>query len=135
MIVLSNTNAQVIPAGQSATFNVVILHTGCEECHYPYSGSVELTQHNAIYEFDFNANIGATEAGDAQMALCINGSPHLETTVTVPTQTAGDIQNVAAGTSRKTCCCGFPGSITLVNTGTTEINMGVNPKIRVRRIA
>ena len=135
MIVLSCSNAQVIPAGQSATFDIVVLHTGCAECYYPNSGSVTLTRSNAIYDFDFNANIGATEAGDAQLAITLNGSPLAETTSIVVTAAAGDLQNVKAGTSRKTCCCGNPGFIMLTNTGTTDINMGANPMLRIRRVA
>lgn len=33
MISLSNTTAQTLTPGQSITFNTVVLHTGCAECH------------------------------------------------------------------------------------------------------
>ena len=134
MIVLSNSNAQVLPAGQSATFNIVILHTGCGECYRPNSGAVGLTQKNAIYEIGFNCNIGATAEGDAQIALCLDGSPINETTAKTVTTAAGDLNNVSTSTFLQTCrCC--TGVITLTNTGTTDINLDENPRVSVKRVA
>lgn len=135
MIVLSNTNAQVLSAGQSATFNFVILHTGCGECYRQNSGSVNLIQNNAIYEVSYGCNIGATAAGDAQIALSLDGTPLSETTQKVVTATAGDLQGVSDSTFIKTCCHGYAGVITLTNTGTTEINLDANPKLSVKRVA
>lgn len=135
MIVLSNTNAQVLAAGQSATFNVVILHTGGGECYRQNSGSVNLVQNNAVYYVSYNCNIGGTAAGDAQIALSLDGSPLSETTQKVVTATAGDLEGVSANTFVKTCCHGFAGTITLTNTGTTAINLDKNPKLSVKRVA
>ena len=135
MIVLSNTNAQVLAAGQSATFNYVILHTGCGECYRPNSGSINLVQAGGIYEVGYNCNIGATAEGDAQIAISFDGAPLSETTQKVVTATAGDLSGVSASTYVKTCCHGFGGVITLTNTGTTEINLDENLKLSVKRVA
>ena len=136
MIELSNTNAQVLPAGQSAVFNLVLLHTGCAECHRPTSGVINLAQKNAIYEVSYNANIGATTAGEtAQIAITFDNSPLQETTGLKITAAAGDLENVSASTFVKTCCCSAAGSILLTNTGTTEINIGAYPRLSVKRVA
>lgn len=135
MIVLSNSNAQVLAAGQSATFNIVILHTGCGECYRQNSGSVNLTQKNAVYMLGYNCNIGGVAAGEAQIAMSLDGSPLLETTGKTVSAAAGDLQSVSGETFVKTCCCGFAGTVTLTNTGTTEINLDANPRLSVKRVA
>lgn len=137
MIELSNTNAQTLAAGQSAVFDIVLLHTGCAECHRPGSNAVFLTQKNGIYEVSFNANIGATTAGDtAELSITLNASTLQETTSSVVSVAAGDLQNVSASTFVKTFCCGGIGySVLLTNTGTTEINIGDHPRLSIKRIA
>lgn len=136
MIELSNTNAQVLAAGQSVIFDTVLLHTGCGECHRPNSGAVNLAQKKAIYEISFNANIGATTAGDdAQLAITLDGSPLPETTAKVVTTTAGDLQNISASTFVQTCCCNAANTILLTNTGTTTINFDVSGRLSIKRIA
>lgn len=91
MIELTNSTAQVLAAGQSATFDIEILRTGCAECHRPNTGSIGLNQRNAVYEASFNCNIGGVAAGDAQIALTLNGAPLNETTAKVVTAAAGDL--------------------------------------------
>lgn len=135
MIELSNTNAQVLAAGQSVIFNTVLLHTGCGECHRPNSGSVNLAQKNAIYEVSYNANIGSTTTGDAQLAITLDNSPLPETTGKVVTEAAGDLQNISASTFIQTCCCNAANSILLTNTGTTEINVDSFSRLSIKRIA
>ena len=136
MIELSNTNAQVLAAGQSLNFDTILLHTGCAECHRNYSGSINLTQRNAIYEVSFNCNIGATTAGEtAQIGITIDGSPLHETNAIKVTAVEGDLENVSAATFIKTCCRTAASTILLTNTGTTEINIGAYPRLSVKRIA
>ena len=137
MIELSNTNAQTLAAGQSMIFDTVLLHTGCAECHRINSGSINLTQRNAIYEISFNCNIGATTAGDtATLGITLDGSPLQETNAITVTAAAGDLQNVSTSTFVKTCCCNnVANTILLTNTGTTAINIGEFPRLSVKRIA
>ena len=136
MIELSNTNAQVLAAGQSATFDTVLLHTGCAECYRQNSGLVALTQRNAIYEISFNCNIGTTAAGGtAQIGITLSGAPLEETNAIVPTVAAGDLANVSGETFVKTCCCNAANTILLTNTGTTEINVDANGRLSIKRVA
>ena len=136
MLVLSNSIEQTVLPGQSVTFDTNVLHTGCAECHRPNSGVVNLTAKNAIYEIIFNANIGSTtESEQAQFAISIDGSPLLETTVISTTAAAGDLNNVSSGTLLKTCCCAGCESVTVTNTGTTTVNIGSNPCLRIKRVA
>lgn len=134
MIVLSNSVAQTLSPGQSATFDTVVLKTGNAECFRPNSGSVRLRFANAIYEVHVGANIGATAEGAAQIALSFEGSPMLETTMISQTAAAGDLNSVGRETAVKTCCCNG-GYITVTNTGTTDINLGANPILYIRRVA
>lgn len=136
MIVLSNTIAQTLAPGQSLTFDTVVLHTGCGECHRANSGSVNLRANQGIYECQFRANIGAETAGDAaQIALDLDGSPLLETTMISTTAAADDLNNVCCQTAVKTCCCGGNDTITVTNTGTTTITVGANPCLYIKRVA
>lgn len=134
MIILTNTVSQELAPGQSLTFNLKILHTGCAECFREGSGSVILGQRNAIYDIDFSANIGATvAAGAAQLAITSNGSPLVETTMISTTAAVGDLNHVGKHTAIRTCCCG-PESVTIVNTGETTVVVE-NPSLFVRRLA
>ena len=135
MICLSNSNEQVIPAGQSVTFDVIILHTGRAECYRPNSGVVNLLAKNAIYEVEFNGNVSSETAGDqVQLVISYNGSPLLETTMISTITAAGDINNVSTSTLVKTCCCSA-GSITVTNTGTTSVTLESNPCLKIKRDA
>lgn len=135
MIELSNSNAQVLAAGQSATFDLILLHTGCAECHRKNTGAVNLTRKNAIYEVSFNCNIGATAAGDGEIGLSLDGSTLMETVAMVTTAAAGDTTNVSCSTFIETCCCNAANTLLLTNTGTTDINLAAYPRLSVKRVA
>ena len=134
MIVLSNSVAQTLAPGQSATFDIIVSHTGNAECFRPNSGAVRLRCRNAIYDVEFGTNIGATAPGAAQIAVYFDGAPLLETTMISQTAAAGDLNNVNRRTSVNTFCCNG-GAITVVNTGTTEITLGANPLLYIGRVA
>ena len=134
MIELTNSTDQTLAPGQSATFDTVILHKGCSECHRNNSGAITLTRNNTIYEVEFYANIGGTVAGDAQIGITLDGSPLTETNAMVVTATAGDLSRVSSSTFVPTYCCGVPGTLLLTNTGTTSINLGANPTFKVNKI-
>lgn len=134
MIILSNSVAQVLSPGQSATFDTIVLKTGNAECFRVNTGAVRLRFNNSIYEIHAGANIGATAEGIAQIAIAFDGSPMLETTMISQTGAAGDLNSVNRETSVQTCCCDG-GAITIINTGTNEINLGANPILYIRRVA
>ena len=137
MIVLSNTIAQTIQPGQSLTFNYTVLHTGCAECHREGSGAVGLRAGNSVYDISFGANIAtATASAPVQLALAIDGSPLLETTMISTPSQANVFNNVSRETRVSTCCCnGGRGAVTVVNTGTNPVTVGANPRLSIKRVA
>ena len=134
MIELSNTAAQTIAPGQSLTFDTVLLKTGCAEAHRTNSGIITLKADCAVYEIHFAANISATAAGTAQLAISLDGEPLLETTMINSISTAGDPDNAATATLVKTGC-GCCGKISVTNTGTTSVIVSANPALFVKRVA
>lgn len=132
MIILSNSIAQTVGPGQSATFDTIVEKTGCSECFRRNSGTISIRNKPALYDVIFGANIGATAVGTAQLAIYYDGSPLLETTTLSNTAAAGDLNHIYTGTSVKTNCCDG-GSFTIVNTGTATITIGANPIFKVRR--
>lgn len=134
MIELSNTAAQTIAPGQSLTFDTVLLKTGCAETHRSNSGIVTLKADCAVYEIHFAANISATDAGTAQLAISLDGEPLIETTMINTISTAGDPDNAATATLVKTGC-GCCGKISVTNTGTTSVIVSANPALFVKRVA
>ena len=132
MIILSNSIAQTIQPGQSATFDTVVLKTGCAECYRNGSGVVNLRFKDSLYDISFTGNIGATETGEAQLAIAYDGSPMTETTMISQTAAAGDLNNVSASTAVKTMCCEC-GVVTLINTGTLAVNIGQKCCLKIGR--
>ena len=137
MIILTNTVSQELAPGQSLIFDTTVMHTRCNnrkaECHRVGSGSVTLQFPNSIYEIDFSANVGATEPGVAQLAIVVNGSTLVETTMISTTAAAGDVNNVAKNTAVRTCCCGQE-AVTIMNTGTTTVVVE-NPSLFIKRLS
>ena len=132
MIILTNDGSPILAPGQSLTFNLVILHTGCAECYRPGSGAVGLRRTGSIYDVDFKANIGATAPGEANLTLFLDSSPMNETAMVSETAAAGDLNNVACSTAIKTMC--MPSTLTVVNNGETTITVE-DPLLKIRRTA
>lgn len=134
MIILSNTTAQVVQPGQAITFNTVVLHTGCGECHRPGTSSVKMKA-NGIYELSFSGNIGSTVEGTtAFLALAVGGEVLPESRMVTETSTADELNNVATKTAIKNCCCDYD-RVTVVNTGINPVNIGENPSFFVKRVS
>lgn len=133
MIILTNSVSQELAPGQSLTFDTVILHTGCAECHRVGSGAVVLRMQQAIYDIDLSANIGATAPGVANITVFLNGSPMNETSMNSVTAAAGDVNNVSRSTAVRTCCCG-PETIIVTNNGETSVVIE-EPLLKIRRVA
>lgn len=139
MIILSNSGSLDLGPGQSVTFNIVILHTGCAEQHRPGTGAVTLRAPNAIYAVEFGANIGASAPGVAQLGMLVNGDPLPEMTMISTTAAAGDLNTVSKKTHLATrdCCPNMmpvPKTITIVNTGETNVIVE-NPLLDIKRDA
>lgn len=148
MIVLSNSAAQVIPVGGTVTFNLTVLHTGCDsngcggsEYHRQGSGAVRLRGRGnrcgqaSIFDLSFNGNVTSGTAGtEVQLAMTIDGTPLAETTMIETIGTANSYQNLAARTYLKVC----PGedvTLTVVNTGATVLTLDANAALTARRVA
>ena len=146
MIVLSNSAAQVIPVGGTVTFNLTVIHTGCDrngcggsEYHRQGSGVVRLRGKSrscpSIFDVFFKGNITSEGAGtDVRLAIAIDGTPLNETTMVTTVGTANSFENMAAMTALKVC----PGkdvSLSVTNTGTTPVTLDANSALYIRRIA
>ena len=134
MIELSNTSEQTLTPGQSLTFDTVILKTGCAEAHRTNSGIVTLRADCAIYEVHFAANLSGTTVGPVQLSIALDGEPMPETTMVNTVGTAGDLDNVATTTLIRTGC-GCCGRVNVINTGTSDVVVGANPALFVKRVA
>lgn len=134
MIELSNTSEQTLTPGQSLTFDTVILKTGCAEAHRTNSGIVTLRADCAIYEVHFAANLSGTAAGPVQLSITLDGEPLPETTMINTVSTAGDLDNAATTTLIRTGC-GCCGRVSVTNTGTSDVVVGANPALFVKRVA
>lgn len=134
MIVLSNTNAQTLEPGDSITFNLVTLHTGNGECHRANTKSVKLRQFG-IYDVSFNGNVNVnTNGGQANLAVQAGGETLPETTMTSTSSTAGQINNIAARTKFKNCCCDYD-RLTVTNIGTTTVIVSASSSFVVSRVS
>ena len=131
MIVLSNTAAQTIQPGAAATFDVVKLHTGCGEFHRAGSGSVRLRA--GLYAFEFTGNVGGAAGTQPNLAIAVDSDLLPETTMAETVALATDVHNVHASTK---FCNRFGGStVTVVNTGSTPVELVANPALVVKREA
>lgn len=148
MIVLSNSATQVIPVGGTVTFDLTVVHTGCDangcggsEYHRQGSGVVRLRGRNnrccqaSIFDLSFNGNVTSGTAGtEVQLALAVDSTPLSETTMIETIGTANLYQNLAARTYLKVC----PGedvTLTVRNTGTAPVTIDANSALTARRIA
>lgn len=134
MIVLSTSAPQTVAPGAAVVFNLLVRKAGNGECFRMGGSAVQIRgfQCGASYDVSYGANIGATAPGVANLAIQFNGSTLPETNAQSTTAAAGDLNNVARATNVGTCGFG-PGSITLVNVGTTEITVGAGAVLEISR--
>ena len=146
MIVLSNAATEVIPAGGTVTFDISVLHTGCDdngcggsEYHRKNSGAVRLRgksrKCSSIFYVFFKGNVTSKTAGtDVQLAITIDGTPLNETSMVTTVWAANSIENMAAMTALKVSPRKDV-SLSVTNTGTTPVILGANSALYIRRIA
>ena len=137
MIIVSNTAQVVLTPGQSLTFNNVIWKSGCAEAFRNSSSFVRIGK--GIYELSFNGNItNAAAATAVQIAIAVDGSALPETTMTSTPSAINALNNVSADTiiGNQPVCCQPSSSVTItvVNTGTTDVTIAPNAKLSVKRI-
>lgn len=123
MIVLSNLTTQTLAPGQSLTFDDVILHSGCGECHRKNTPTVKLRA-NGIYAASFAGNIGGpTAASPVQLSLTLGGQPLNETRMISVPAAVGNLNNVATETRIKNCCGDYD-RVAVTNTGANSVVVG-----------
>ena len=137
MIVVSNTAAVVLTPGQAMTFNNIIWKSGCAESFRNAGSSVRVGE--GVFELSFNGNVTNADAATAvRLALAVDGSVLPETTMISTPSAINALNNVEASTvigNRGNCCNPNPGnvSITVVNTGTTNVTVAPNANLSVKR--
>lgn len=140
MLVLSNTAAQTLAAGQSLTFNAIKQSGRCKSELVNGSGtSAVFLKDGGMYLVDFTGTVtGTTAAAPVQLQLQVNGAPLTETLREVTITAAGDLHNMAFGTAVSTAGpCGFDigsPSITVTNTGANPITVNAGFALRVVRV-
>lgn len=120
MKVLSNTTEQVLAPGQSITFDLVLLSTGCAERHRTGSANLELLT-GCIFNVDFSANIAnGTGAGEIELSVMLNGEPVPAGNLVSTPAAANEVNNVARpGLKIQTFGCA--NTISIRNTGEDDI--------------
>lgn len=99
MLILTNSSRQKLGKNEVLIFDRQILHTGKWEQYRNESGLIELRARNAIYEVHFSADIYTKDAGAAQLAIGVDGTPLAETYMT---SSVDGLNNVAKTTAIKT---------------------------------
>lgn len=122
MLNLTNTTEQILAPGESITFDLVLLRTGCcprAERHRVGSANVELLNGN-IFNVDFSANIAGEAAGAIQLAVFVNGEALPESTMISTPAAANELNNVARP-GIKIRKLGCSDTVSVRNNGTTNI--------------
>ena len=138
MIEVSNTAAVVLAVGQALTFNNVIWKSGCAETFRNSGSAVRVGA--GVYDLSFSGNVtNAAAATAVQLALAVDGSILPETTMISTPSAINAHNNVSASTiigNQSTCCNANPGSlsVTVVNTGTTDVTIAPNARLSVKRM-
>lgn len=133
MILLSNTTEQTLAPGQSITFDDVLLHSGCGECHRRSTNSVKLRA-NGVYDIFFHANIGSpTAATPVRLQITLGGDTPLPETIMQNTPAAiTDRNNVGTATSLKNCCGDFD-RVFVTNTGSDPVIVAAGSSLKIAR--
>ena len=134
MIELSNSVAQTLLPGQSVTFDVTKVRTGCCELHRQGSGLVQLRQ-RGVYEASFGANVTNAVAGPVQLSLQLDGEQLLESTAVSTPSAVGDINSVSRSGILIDSRCGCCGTVTLTNTGSQNIVVTAGAVLTIQRVA
>lgn len=134
MIELSNSTAQTIPVGGTVTFDKVLLHSGCRECHNPMVPNSVKLRGKGIYDIEFHGNITSVAAGNVlQLAVAVAESPLPQTAMNATPAAAGTLVNVSAGTYLRNCCCDLD-RVSVRNTGTTPVVLAPNSSFRIAHL-
>lgn len=139
MLELSTSTVQNLAPGQALTFDRKILGCKCGCCHRSGSSTVKIIN-GGTHRISFNANIavptGVTPPTTGiQLQVALSGSPLPEGRMTVTPGAAGQFFNVSSVIAEKTCCCSKAfDTVTIVNTGTTNVDVAAGANLVVERV-
>lgn len=132
MIELSNKTEQTLAPGQSITFDDIILHSGCGECHRNNTDSVKLRA-NGIYSLCFHANIGSpTAATNVRLQVTLGGTQLPETIMRNTPAAITDRNNVGTATRIKNCCGDYD-RVRITNTGANSVIVAAGSALVIAR--
>lgn len=138
MILISNSTAQTLTPGQAITFDTVLLKSGDGECcHNNAARTLTFAKLRkcGFYDILYQANIAVTTAAVGQLSIQIDGVTLPETTTTfIPAAANTDFASV----NRETVVfntCNEVSTVTVVNTGTTNVVVNPNATLLIRRIS
>ena len=138
MVIVSNSAAQTLTTGQSLTFDLRTLKTGCSEYVSDGSSAVYLKS-NGLYLVDFSGNV-TNQAANAlvQLQITVNGQPLANAIMNATPATAGDLWNVSRNTAvdTKAGCCFNIGTayVSVTNTGVNPVIVAPGASLRIGRV-
>lgn len=139
MLELSTNTAQTLAPGQALAFDKRILGCSCGCCHRNGSSTVKILN-GGTHKIAFHGNIavptGVTPpTTGVQLQIALSGSPLPESTMTVTPAAADQFFNVSSDIVEKTCkCCKSFDTVTIVNTGTTNVTVAAGANLIVERV-
>lgn len=133
MVVLTNTTAQTLQPGQSITFDNLVTWSGNGECARS-GGPVGLRFPNAIYKLFFKGLVTGAAAIPVQLSIALGGAALPETRMVYTPAVADAVGTVSAETYARTCGS-MANTVTVTNSGTTEIAIQPNSCLTVIRSA
>lgn len=134
MVSVTNLTEQTLQPGQSITFDNVALST--RNCGISFrNGSNAIRTGVGFFRVDFNGNIGGTTAAaPVQLSIEVGGAALIGTNMISTPAAVGDLNNVSGGTYfLNNPCIGGGDSVTVTNTGTNPVVVGVGAKLSVFR--
>lgn len=133
MIEVSTSENQTLAPGQSLIFDRTIIRTGKCECHRANSPAVKMCS-KGCYAIYFDANVTGDTADTTVFLTVYAGGEPLPETLMASTPSAANTPNHVSTTTRVCNCCGDYSRVTVVNSGTTPIVVGVGAHLILQEV-
>lgn len=138
MLELSTNAVQTLAPGQALAFDRTIIGSNCGCCHRNGSSTVKMLNggtHKVIFHANVAVPTGVTPPNSGiQLQIALSGSPLPESRMTVTPSAAGWFFNVASTIVEKMCKCSKTfDTVTVVNTGTTNIDVAAGANLIIER--
>lgn len=139
MLELSTSTAQTLAPGQALVFDRRILGCSCGCCHRNNSSTVKMLN-GGTHRISFFGNIAVPTdvtppTTGLQLQVSLSGSPLAESRMIATPADADQFFNVSSSIVEKTCkCCKSFDTVTIVNTGTTSVDVAAGANLIVERV-